>query len=129
MPGMENGRDDIHARDILDDPALSSAEGRTAAVASPADEVAPPNADQPAAMPRAKRSADRLTDDQRRQMHASFNDRVSYLCKLAALIMALVAFATMALGQELPRFVLMGLCLSVALLAIASLQDYHQRKH
>ncbi|WP_270299220.1 propionyl-CoA carboxylase subunit beta, partial [Eggerthella sinensis] len=67
------------------------------------------------------------SDEERQQMHASFNDRISYLCKMAALIVALVSLATIALGQELPRFVLMGLCLSVALLAIAMLQD-HQRK-
>ena len=69
-----------------------------------------------------------LTDEERRQMHASFNDRISYLCKMAALVVALVSLATIALGQELPQFVLMGLCLSVALLAIAMLQDHHQRK-
>lgn len=61
-------------------------------------------------------------------MHASFNDRISYLCKMAAFVVALVSLATIALGQELPQFVLMGLCLSVALLAIAMLQDHHQRK-
>ena len=61
-------------------------------------------------------------------MHASFNDRISYLCKMAALVVALVSLATIALGQELPQFVLLGLCLSVALLAIAMLQDHHQRK-
>ena len=61
-------------------------------------------------------------------MHASFNDRISYLCKMSALVVALVSLATIALGQELPQFVLMGLCLSVALLAIAMLQDHHQRK-
>ena len=61
-------------------------------------------------------------------MHVSFNNRISYLCKLVALIIAIVAFATIALGQELPEFVLMGLCLSVALLALAMLQDHHQRK-
>ena len=68
------------------------------------------------------------SDEERRQMHASFNDRISYLCKMAALVVALVSLATIALGQELPQFVLMGLCLSVALLAIAMLQDHHQRK-
>ena len=67
-------------------------------------------------------------DRHRRDLHASFNDRISYLCKLVALVIALVALATMALGQELPQFVLMGLCLSVALLAIAALQDHHQRR-
>lgn len=67
-------------------------------------------------------------DARRREMHASFNNRISYLCKLVALIIAVVAFATIALGQELPQFVLMGLCLSVALLALAMLQDHHQRR-
>ena len=68
------------------------------------------------------------SEEVRREMHASFNDRISYLCKLAALVIAVVALATTVLGQEMPRFVLMGLCLSVALLAIAMLQDHHQRK-
>ena len=61
-------------------------------------------------------------------MHASFHDRISSLCNLAARVVALASLATIALGQELPQFVLMGLCLSVALLAIAMLQDHHQRK-
>ena len=65
---------------------------------------------------------------QRRALHASFNRRISYLCKLAALVIAVVAFATIAVGQEAPKFVLMGLCLSVALLAIAMLQDHYQHK-
>lgn len=79
-----------------------------------------------AASPQAGERPD--ADRHRRDLHASFNDRISYLCKLVALVIALVALATMALGQELPQFVLMGLCLSVALLAIAALQDHHQRR-
>ena len=106
---MENARDDIEA---LDDLELD-------APAPVADAHAP-------AAKRARREAP--TDEERRQMHASFNDRISYLCKMAALVVALVSLATIALGQELPQFVLMGLCLSVALLAIAMLQDHHQRK-
>ncbi|WP_080802944.1 propionyl-CoA carboxylase subunit beta [Arabiibacter massiliensis] len=97
---MENARDDIEALDDLEP-------------------------DAPAAK-RPRREAP--SEERRREMHASFNDRISYLCKLVALVIALVSFATIALGQELPRFVLMGLCLSVALLAIAMLQDHHQRK-
>lgn len=107
---MENARDDIEALDDLE-----------------LDAPAPvPVADDARAAKRPRREAP--TDDERRQMHASFNDRISYLCKMAALVVALVSLATIALGQELPQFVLMGLCLSVALLAIAMLQDHHQRK-
>ena len=104
---MENARDDIEA---LDDLELD-------APAPVADAHAPAHAAK-----RARREAP--TDEERRQMHASFNDRISYLCKMAALVVALVSLATIALGQELPQFVLMGLCLSVALLAIAMLQDH-----
>lgn len=100
MPDMENARDDIDALDDLE-----------------------PNDSAPA---RPRREAP--SEERRREMHASFNDRISHLCKLAALVIALVSFATIALGRELPRFVLMGLCLSVALLAIAMLQDHYQRK-
>ncbi len=82
-----------------------------------------------AAVPAAANQPDALPDERRRDLHASLNERISYLCRLAALVMAVVALATMVLGQEMPRYVMMGLCLSVALLAIASLQDYHQRKH
>lgn len=69
-----------------------------------------------------------LDEERRRALHASFNRRISHLCKLAALVIAVVAFATIAVGQETPKFVLMGLCLSVALLAIAMLQDHYQNK-
>lgn len=110
IPRMENARDDIEALDDLE-----------------LDAPAPvPAADDARAAKRPRREAP--TDEERRQMHASFNDRISYLCKMAALVVALVSLATIALGQELPQFVLMGLCLSVALLAIAMLQDHHQRK-
>lgn len=107
---MENARNDIEALDDLelDVPAPVSTVDDAPAAKRPRRE--PPS------------------DEERQRMHASFNDRISYLCKMAALVVALVSLATIALGQELPQFVLMGLCLSVALLAIAMLQDHHQRK-
>lgn len=108
---MENARNDIEALDDLELDAPASVPAASDDVAAPA---------RPAKRPRREAP----TDEERRQMHASFNDRISYLCKMAAL----VSLATIALGQELPQFVLMGLCLSVALLAIAMLQDHHQRK-
>ena len=100
MPGMENARDDKETFDDLGQDSLKAA--------------------------RPRREAP--SEERRREMHASFNDRISHLCKLVALVIALVSFATIALGREMPRFVLMGLCLSVALLAIAMLQDHYQRK-
>ena len=117
---MENARDDIP----LDEPALAGAPGAPDEAEVPA---APP-AETPVQARAARFAADPAIDRPRDDLHASFNDRISYLCKLVALIVALVALATMALGRELPQFVLMGLCLSVALLAIAGLQDHHQRK-
>ena len=78
-------------------------------------------------MEKANRDRGELDEERRRDLHASFNRRISYLCKLAALVIAVV-FATIAVGQEAPKFVLMGLCLSVALLAIAMLQDHYQHK-
>ncbi|MBU5405904.1 propionyl-CoA carboxylase subunit beta [Paraeggerthella hongkongensis] len=125
---MENVRDDIST---LDEPASASASASALAPASASAEAeaasSATGAPEPlAASPQAGERPD--ADRHRRDLHASFNDRISYLCKLAALVIALVALATMALGQELPQFVLMGLCLSVALLAIAALQDHHQRR-
>lgn len=109
---MENARDDIEALDDLE-----------------LDASAPAAGDAHAASPVAKRPRrEPPSDEERQQMHASFNDRISYLCKMVALVMALVALATIALGREVPQFVMMGLCLSVALLAVAMLQDHHQRK-
>ena len=97
---MENARNDIEALDDLELDAPASVPAASDDVAAPA---------RPAKRPRREAPTD-------------------YLCKMAALVVALVSLATIALGQELPQFVLMGLCLSVALLAIAMLQDHHQRK-
>lgn len=92
-------------------------------------EVEPETVAAPVVPKRDKRRSLAELDEERQQaLHASFNRRISYLCKLAALVIAVVAFATIALGQEVPKFVLMGLCLSVALLAIAMLQDHYQHK-
>lgn len=121
---MENVRDDIST---LDEPASASV--LAPAPASAEAEAAPSATGEPEPQAASPQTGERPDADRHRHdLHASFNDRISYLCKLVALVIALVALATMALGQELPQFVLMGLCLSVALLAIAALQDHHQRR-
>lgn len=70
---------------------------------------------------------DAPTEEERKDLHVSFNNRISYVCKMAALIIAVVSFATVVLGQDDAQFVALGLCLSIALLAIAALQDHHHR--
>ena len=72
-------------------------------------------------MEKANRDRGELDEERRRALHASFNRRISYLCKLAALVIAVVAFGpAIAVGQDAPRrSCILGLCVSVALLAIA----------
>lgn len=126
MPGMENRK----GIDALDDPALAGA-GESKAEAAAATPAMPSSPQSEASLRSGvagKRPAERPTDEERREMHASFNNRISYLCKLVALVIAIVAFATIALGREVPRYVFMGLCLAVALLAIAMLQEHYQRR-
>lgn len=111
--GMENASDNIEVLDGLVPDAPASAASDDAPVP---------------ARPAKRSRRETPTEEERRRMQASFNNRISYLCKMAALVVALVSLATIALGQELPQFVLMGLCLSVALLALAMLQDHYQGK-
>lgn len=71
---------------------------------------------------------DELDEERRRDLQVSFNRRISHLCTLVALVISVVTFATVVLGQDNLRFVILGLSLSVALLAIALLQDFHRPK-
>ena len=68
---MENARNDIEALDDLELDAPASVPAASDDVAAPA---------RPAKRPRREAP----TDEERRQMHASFNDRISYLCKMVA---------------------------------------------
>lgn len=69
-----------------------------------------------------------IDEQQRRDLQASFNNRISYLCKLAALVIAVMAFGSAVLNHDDPHFVILGLSLAIVLLAIALLQDARQRK-
>ncbi|MGI6105910.1 MAG: hypothetical protein ACOYD7_06970 [Raoultibacter sp.] len=62
------------------------------------------------------------------ELSESLNSRISYLCLLVALIIAVVTFATTILGEDNERFVILGLSLSVALVAIAGLQNHIKPK-
>ena len=69
-----------------------------------------------------------IDEEKRKDLHESFNNRISYVCKLVALVIAVVAFGSIILGHDDLTFVLLGLCVSIALLAIASLQDNSGKK-
>lgn len=75
------------------------------------------------------RRACRVDEERRPDLHASLNHRISHLCKMAALVIAVVTFGSTVLGQDNSHFVVLGLSLSVALLAIALLQDSSHHKH
>lgn len=92
------------------------------------DDTAPASAKAPRRRKsRSLRSCD-FDDERRYDLQCSFNNRISYLCKLAALVIAVITFGSVVLGQDDLRFVILGLCLSIALLAIALLQDASQYK-
>lgn len=112
--------------DVSGDPALAGADGALESRAVSADPAVEASGHRAASVKRP--ASAKPSDEERLEMHASFNNRISYLCKLVALIIAVVAFATIALGREVPQYVFMGLCMAIALLAIAMLQDHHQRR-
>ncbi|MEF9875834.1 MAG: propionyl-CoA carboxylase subunit beta [Gordonibacter sp.] len=108
---MENASEN---RDLSDAQAVVSS-----------DDIAP---ESPRTRRERVRQACHVDDERRPDLHASFNHRISYLCKMAALVIAVVTFGSVVLGQDDLRFVILGLCLSVALLAIALLQDSSQHR-
>lgn len=63
-------------------------------------------------------------DSSKENLRDSLNKRISYLCCLAALVLAVLTFATTIIGQDDMVFIVLGLSLSIALLAIAGLQNY-----
>ena len=58
------------------------------------------------------------------KLRRSLNDRISNLCLLAALVIAVLSFATTIIGQDNMVFIVLGLSLAIALLAIAGLQNH-----
>lgn len=79
-------------------------------------------------MQRMEKKRVEIDEEKRKDLHESFNNRISYICKLVALVIAVVAFGSVILGQDDKTFVILGLCVSVALLAIAAMQDNHGKK-
>lgn len=79
----------------------------------------PENTAQPPASP---------SPDERAEFGLRFNGRLSYICKLAALVIGIVVIATAVLGRLDYDLAFIGLALAVALLALAGLQQHHDEQ-
>lgn len=74
-----------------------------------------------------KRQKQNIDDQERERLRREFNNHVSQFCIIAALAIGVVCLAVTVLGTQTPRFINVGLTLSVILLAIAVLQDHSKR--
>ena len=70
----------------------------------------------------------RKEEDHPQSLQEKVNEKISFLCRIVALVIAVLIFATTIVGQDNIPFVILGLSLSVALLAIAGLQNHSKRK-
>jgi Flp pilus assembly protein TadB len=73
------------------------------------------------------RRPEHIDDAERDRVRQSTNDRVSHACIAVALIICVFCFALTVLGAQDIRNVMLGVILSVILLAIALLQDRSKR--
>lgn len=73
-------------------------------------------------------SPDRNTSDERAEFGLRFNGRLSYICRLVALVIGIVVVATAVLGQLDHTFAFIGVATAVALLALAGLQEHHDEQ-
>lgn len=64
----------------------------------------------------------------KKELQHSANNVISYVCKLAALVICVVIFASTIVDNIDVKFVILGLSLSIALVVIALMQDSHQKR-
>jgi hypothetical protein len=69
-----------------------------------------------------------VDESKRDDLRDSFNDRISSLCCFAALFIAVISFGTIIVEAENSHYVILGLSLAIALLAIAVLQKRTTKK-
>lgn len=70
----------------------------------------------------------RKDENHPQSLHEKVNEKISFLCRIVALVIAVITFATTIVGQSNIPFVILGLSLAIALLAIAGLQNHSKRK-
>lgn len=75
-----------------------------------------------------KRSDEKSSEEERKKLRETFNLKISHILKVAALLISVIAFASLIIGVENPKNVLLGLCLALILLCLATLQDHLGQK-
>lgn len=65
----------------------------------------------------------KITEEERTQVRHRTNARIAHACSFAALVIILVDFAAYVIGQADQFFLPLGIMISIALLAIAQLNN------
>lgn len=70
----------------------------------------------------------KLSEEEKDQLRSAVNAHISQYCNYAALVIILISFASFVLGQFDAFFVQLGIMISIALLAIAAINNPTRKK-
>ena len=70
----------------------------------------------------------KLSEEEKDQLRSAVNAHISLYCNYAALVIILISLASFVLGQFDAFFVQLGIMISIALLAIAAINNPTRKK-
>ena len=70
----------------------------------------------------------KLSEEEKDQLRSAVNAHISQYCNYAALVIILISLASFVLGQFDAFFVQLGIMISIALLAIAAINNPPRKK-
>lgn len=70
----------------------------------------------------------KLSEEEKDQLRSAVNAHISQYCNYAALVIILISLASFVLGQFDAFFVQLGIIISIALLAIAAINNPTRKK-
>lgn len=70
----------------------------------------------------------KLSEEEKDQLRSAVNAHISQYCNYAALVVILISLASFVLGQFDAFFVQLGIMISIALLAIAAINNPTRKK-
>lgn len=70
----------------------------------------------------------KLSEEEKDQLRSAVNAHISQYCNYAALVIILISLASFVLGQFDAFFVQLGIMISIALLAIAAINNPMRKK-
>ena len=70
----------------------------------------------------------KLSEEEKDQLRSAVNAHISQYCNYAALVIILISLASFVLGQFYAFFVQLGIMISIALLAIAAINNPTRKK-